>query len=250
MTDAELLDTLVVAAERVRLVLSEIDDWLPGTERAGQYRIDVAADAVAVAVLVEAGLGVLSEESGTHHPERAVTVVLDPVDGSTNASRGIPWYATSLCAVDAAGPRVALVVNQASGERFDAVRGGGARCDGRVVRPSGCGSLGDAMVCLSGYPSERWGWNQFRALGAAALDLCCVADGRLDAFAGIAPDGLGPWDYLGGLLVCQEAGAVVVDQAGRNLVVLDHGARRAPLAAANGALLAELSAAAHGAGDG
>lgn len=249
MTDAVLLDTLVLAAERVRHVLSEIDDWLPGTERAGQYRIDVAADAVAVEVLVEAGLGVLSEESGTHHPERAVTVVLDPVDGSTNASRGIPWYATSLCAVDAAGPRVALVVNQASGERFDAVRGGGARRDGRPVRPSGCGGLSDAIVCLSGYPSRRWGWRQFRALGAAALDLCCVADGRLDAFAAIAPDGLGPWDYLGGLLVCEEAGAVVVDRAGRNLVVLDHEARRFPLAAANGALMAQLSAAAHGAGD-
>ncbi|HEV2069521.1 MAG TPA: inositol monophosphatase family protein [Acidimicrobiales bacterium] len=250
MTDAVLLDTLVVAAERVRLVLSEIDDWLPGTERAGQYRIDVAADAVAVELLVDAGLGVLSEESGIHHPERAVTVVLDPVDGSTNASRGIPWYATSLCAVDAAGPRVALVVNQASGERFDAVRGGGARCDGRPVHPSGCEDLSDAIVCLSGYPSQRWGWRQFRALGAAALDLCCVADGRLDAFAGIAGDGLGPWDYLGALLVCEEAGAAVVDLGGRNLVVLDHEARRFPLAAANGALLAQLSAAAQGAADG
>ncbi|CAN5246995.1 hypothetical protein BH24ACT1_BH24ACT1_12630 [soil metagenome] len=244
MTDGELLDTLAVAAEQVRLVLSEIDDWLPGTDRAGQYRIDVAADAVAVEVLVEAGLGVLSEESGIHHAGRAVTVVLDPVDGSTNASRGIPWYATSLCAVDANGPRVSLVVNQASGERFDAVRGGGARCDGRPVRPSGCENLGDAIVCLSGFPSGRWGWRQFRALGAAALDLCYVADGRLDAFAGIARDGLGPWDYLGALLVCEEAGAVVVDEAGRDLVVLDHDARRFPLAAANGALLAQLSAAA------
>jgi fructose-1,6-bisphosphatase/inositol monophosphatase family enzyme len=249
VTDAELLDTLVVAAERVRLVLSEIDDWLPVTERAGQYRIDVAADAVAVEVLVDAGLGVLSEESGSHHPDREVVVVLDPVDGSTNASRGIPWYATSLCAVDAEGPRVALVVNQASGERFEAVRGGGAHCDGRPVRPSGCEDLGGAIVCLSGFPSERWGWGQFRALGAAALDLCYVADGRLDAFAGIARDGLGPWDYLGALLVCAEAGAVVVDEAGRDLVVLDHGARRFPLAAANQALLAQLVSAAEGNGD-
>jgi fructose-1,6-bisphosphatase/inositol monophosphatase family enzyme len=244
VTDAELLDTLVVAAERVRLVLSEIDDWLPVTERAGQYRIDVAADAVAVEVLVDAGLGVLSEESGSHHRDREVVVVLDPVDGSTNASRGIPWYATSLCAVDSEGPRVAVVVNQASGERFEAVRGGGARCDGRPVRPSGCEDIGGAIVCLSGFPSERWGWGQFRALGAAALDLCYVADGRLDAFAGIARDGLGPWDYLGALLVCAEAGAVVVDEAGRDLVVLDHGARRFPLAAANQALLDQLVSAA------
>lgn len=250
MTDDELLDTLVLAAEQVHLVLSGIDDWLPGTERAGQYRIDVAADAAAVEVLVDAGLGVLSEESGVHHPDRKVTVVLDPVDGSTNASRGIPWYATSLCAVDAQGPRVALVVNQASGERFDAMRGSGARCDGRPVRPSSCEQLRSAIVGLSGFPSQLWGWGQFRALGAAALDICYVADGRLDAFAGIARDGLGPWDYLGAMLVCEEAGAAVVDEAGRDLVMLDHGARRFPLAAANEALLAQLIAAAGGAGGG
>lgn len=244
VTDEELLDTLGVAAEQVHVALAGIDDWLPRTDRAGQYGIDVVADDVAVEVLVDAGLGVLSEESGAHHTDRAVVVVLDPVDGSTNASRGIPWYATSLCAVDAEGPRVALVVNQASGERFDAIRDGGARCDGRPARPSRCQDLGDAIVCLSGFPSRRWGWRQFRALGAAALDLCLVADGRLDAFAGIAGDGLGPWDYLGGLLVCQEAGAAVVDQAGRDLVVLDHGARRLPLAAANGTLLAQVGAAA------
>jgi myo-inositol-1(or 4)-monophosphatase len=246
VNDGEVLDTLVVAAERVRLVLDEIDDWLPVTERAGQYRIDVAADAAAVEVLVDAGLGVLSEESGFHHPDRDLVVVLDPVDGSTNASRGIPWYATSLCAVDGDGPRVALVVNQASGERFEAVRGGGARCDGRAVRPSGCEDLGDAIVCLSGFPARQWGWGQFRSLGAAALDLCCVAAGRLDGFAGIARDGLGPWDYLGGLLVCQEAGALVVDADARDLVVLDHEVRRYPLAAANGELLTQLAAAARG----
>jgi fructose-1,6-bisphosphatase/inositol monophosphatase family enzyme len=91
---------------------------------------------------------------------------------------------------------------------------------------------------------KQWGWGQFRALGAAALDLCYVAAGRLDGFAGIAHDGLGPWDYLGGLLVCQEAGAVVVDASGRSMVVLDHDARRAPLAAANETLLAQLAAAA------
>ena len=60
------------------------------------------------------GLGVLSEESGRHHPDRAITVVIDPVDGSTNASRGIPWFATSLCAVDTDGPLAALVINLAS----------------------------------------------------------------------------------------------------------------------------------------
>ncbi len=206
----------------------------------------MVADAAAVAVLVGAGLGVLSEESDTHHPERQVVVVLDPVDGSTNASRGVPWYASSLCAVDGHGPLVALVVNQASGERFEAVRGAGARCNGRTMRASGCEEMGDAIVAVSGLPSTHWGWSQYRSLGAAALDLCYVGDGRLDGFAGTSVSALGPWDYLGGLLVCHEAGAVVADAEGRELVVLDHGARRSPVAAATPMLLDALLGASGG----
>jgi fructose-1,6-bisphosphatase/inositol monophosphatase family enzyme len=243
VSDDELLGALGSAALAVRKALSEVDDWRPSTERAGQYHIDVVTDAAAVEVLVRSGLGVLSEESGAHHPDRDVVVVLDPVDGSTNASRGLPWYATSLCAVDAEGPRAAVVVNQASGEHFEAVRGGGARCDGRPMRASGCQELGSAMVAVSGLPSAHWGWAQFRALGAAALDLCYVADGRLDGYVDAYSDAHGPWDYLGGLLVCQEAGAEVVDAQGRSLVVLDHGARRTPVAAATPALLEQLVAA-------
>ena len=160
-----------------------------------------------------------------------MVVVIDPVDGSTNAARGIPWYATSLCAVDAEGPRVAVVVNQASGVRFEAVRGGGARKDGEPIRPSGCEALGQAIVGFSGYPPRYFGWSQYRSLGAAALDLCAVAEGVLDGYAAVGGSRLGSWDYLGGMLVCTEAGAVVAETAGRDLVTLDHAARRTPVAA-------------------
>src|SRR4029453_7812997 len=73
----------------------------------GQPPAGRAADAAAVGVVLGAGLGVLSEESGRHEAGREVTVVLDPLDGSTNASRGIPWYAASVCAVDAYRPLAA-----------------------------------------------------------------------------------------------------------------------------------------------
>src|SRR5688500_5358835 len=105
------MGVLDATVEAVWTALAAVTDWRPTTERPSQYAIDVAADAAAVRVRVEAGLGVLSEETGRHHPGRPVTVVVDPVDGSTNASRGLPWYACSLCAVDADGPRAALVVN-------------------------------------------------------------------------------------------------------------------------------------------
>jgi len=179
--------------------------------------------------------------------------VMDPLDGSTNASRGVPWYATALCLVDDDGPAVALVAGQASGERFAAVRGEGAwRGRGRAggplggrLRPSRCDRLGDALVGISGAPLGG-GWAQFRALGASALDLCLVAAGTLDGFVDMSPDAHGVWDYVAASLICAEAGAVVVDAFGRDLVVVDHTARRTPVAAATPDLLDALLAARRG----
>ncbi len=244
MDDDELLAVLHATASAVADALGDLGDWgLAGT-LPGQYRSDLAADAVALSILEGAGLGVMSEESGVHRPDSPLIVVIDPVDGSTNAARGIPWYATSLCVVDAEGPRVAVVVNQASGVRFEAVRGGGARKDGVLIQPSGCRSLDEAIIGFSGYPLRYFGWSQCRMLGAAALDLCAVAEGVLDGYAVVGGSQLGSWDYLGGMLICAEAGAVIGELQGRELVTLDHTARRTPVAGSTPDLLAALSAAA------
>lgn len=222
----------------VRTALDVLEDWGLSGARDGQYRHDVVADEIVLRRLAAAGFRVLSEESGLSGTGE-VTVVVDPVDGSTNASLGVPWYAASLCAVDGEGPLCALVENLATGERFQAVRGAGAVCDGRLIHPSGVRSLGQAVVGFSGWPRRRAGWRQYRALGAAALDLCAVAAGRLDGY--VDCDGAhGVWDYLGALLVCRESGAVVVDRDERELVVLEAAARRGPVAAATPELLAEL----------
>jgi len=244
MDDDALLEVLHDAASAVAEALGGLSDWgLAGT-RHGQYHSDLAADEAALRVLDDAGLGVMSEESGPHRADREVVVVIDPVDGSTNASRGIPWYATSLCAVDAHGLRSAVVVNQASGVRFEAVRGGGARRDGAPIRPSGCEGLGEAIVGFSGYPPAHLGWSQYRCLGAAALDLCAVAEGVLDGYSAIGGSKLGSWDYLGGMLICTESGAVVSELQGRELVTLEHSDRRTPVAASTPALLEALRRAA------
>ena len=241
VTDDAIMAVLNETAAAVRAVLDDLDDWGSAGTRAGQYFSDLAADEVAVAILVGAGLGVLSEESGHHHPERQLQVALDPVDGSTNAALGLPWFATSLCVLDSDGPRAAVVVNQATGHRYEAVRGGGATLDGRALKVgTGCTSLGDAVVGLTGWPSRHFGWRQMRALGAAALDMCAVAAGQLDAYVDCSHDAHAPWDYLGGMLVCLEAGAVVGEAAGRDLVTLGAGERRSPVAAATPELLAEV----------
>jgi myo-inositol-1(or 4)-monophosphatase len=111
------------------------------------------------------------------------------------------------------------------------------------IGPSGVTAVGDAIVGLSGYPPRWFGWKQFRAFGAVALDLCAVAGGRLDAYVDCSPSAHGAWDYLGGLLVCQESGALVVDAFSRDLVTIDHAARRTPVAAGTAALLDEAVAA-------
>jgi myo-inositol-1(or 4)-monophosphatase len=197
------------AVDEIVSALASLDDWgLAGT-RDGQHRSDLVADAAAVAVLDLAGLGVLSEESGRRGEGRPVTVVLDPVDGSTNASRGIPFYAASLCALDTEGPLAAVVAHLAGGPRYEAIRGGGAYRDGRPIRPSGCRTVGQAIVGINGWPQSHLGWGQYRALGSAALELCAVAEGALDGYCDVSRAGLAPWDYLGAVLICAEAGAVV-----------------------------------------
>lgn len=249
MDGDEALEVLHSVASAVRRALDGLDDWgLAGT-REGQYKSDLVADRAALAVIDEAGYGAISEESGVHHPERPVTVVLDPVDGSTNASRGLPWWATSACALDADGALAAVVVNQAIGTRFAAVRGGGATADGTPLVPSDCRSFSECTVALSGFPGRALGWSQYRSLGAAALDLCAVASGSLDAFIDCAGHSLAPWDYLGGMLICQEAGASIVEAFGRQLVVREHGPRRTPVAAATPELLVEVRAARLSIGD-
>ena len=241
MDDATLSAVLDRTVDAVLAALGGLDDWgLAGT-RPHQYRSDLAADEAALGVLLDAGLGVHSEESGITGADRPLVAVLDPVDGSTNASRGLPWYATSVCVIDEVGARVAVVANLASGVRYRAARGAGATRNGQPLRTSGRTTMAGGLVAVSGLPRTRPPWRQSRALGAAALDLCLVADGTVDAFCDNGEDAHGPWDYLGGMLVCLEAGAAVADAKGRDLVVREHGPRRTPLAAATPTLLEELT---------
>jgi fructose-1,6-bisphosphatase/inositol monophosphatase family enzyme len=242
-TGAEAAELLADVARAIEAALGRVHDWgLAGT-RSGQHHSDLAADAAALAVLERAGAGVLSEESGLHGAERPLLVVVDPLDGSTNAAQGIPWFATALCAVDADGPLAALVVNLANHDRFEARRGDGAWWNGAPIRPSSCEQVGSAIVGLSGYPPRWLGWKQYRTLGAAALDLCAVATGTLDAYVDCSRDAHGVWDYLAGCLVCREAGAHVVDAFDRDLLLRNPSARRTPVAAATPSLLDELVAA-------
>ena len=238
---SEVLSDLHDAVDAVFEALAHHEDWGPSGNRPDQYASDVVADRAVREALEPGGYGLLSEESPmTMAVDGGPVVVVDPIDGSTNASRGLPWFSTSLCAVDSDGPWVAVVADLVSGTRYDAVRGWGSRCDGEEIRREYAPPLNESLIAVSGLPQLDLGWAQFRNLGSAALALCSVADGRLDGFVDCSTDAHAVWDYLGGMLVCSEAGGVVVDASGRDLCVLDPGARRTPVAGAGPVLATAL----------
>ena len=237
---SQALETFRTAADAVADVLAINTDWGASGLRDGQYAVDLDADRACLEVLYRSGYRVLSEESGVTAPpgaaDDAPIVVVDPLDGSTNASHGIRWFATALCLVDGEGPAVAMVANHASGDVYTASRGGGAFHNGRPCRPNRTTELSAAIVGVSGLPTHHYGWAQFRAMGASAPDICNVAGGATDAFVDMS-DQHGVWDYLASILIAEEAGCVAGEIHGRELCVLDHTARRGPVVATTPALL-------------
>ena len=244
--DRDILGFLHDVADAAADIIDETASWDFTGEREGQYTGDVAVDEVVVDMCEAAGFFVLSEESGVGDlvwplSENKLLVVVDPVDGSTNASKGFPWFATSLCVVDALGPRVALVAEQSGSEtRYAAIRGAGANVDGLRIHVSGQTDPSRAVVATNALPAPGHGWWQVRTMGAAALDISLVGRGGVDGF--IDYDGLSVWDYLAAVLICAEAGAVVAEANDDDLMTVDVSARRRPVIASSPEMLASLMA--------
>ncbi len=235
-TNDDWLSLLRHTADAVEQSLAGFDRWRDGGDRADQYALDQVADAAASAVLDAAGVGVLSEESGLRAGSGSHTVIVDPVDGSTNASYRIPHYCVSLCVVDGLIPVAGLVRHLVNGEEFTAIAGAGAQSDGVPIRPSGVAAGERAVVGVSGRPGPELGVWQVRVLGSAALDLCAVACGRLDAYVDLNSNH-GVWDYAAGILICAEAGAWTGEANNQELFHLDPHRRLGPIASST----AELS---------
>lgn len=180
------------------------------------------------------GDDVLGEETGVHRgPDHRVADgpdtgrvrwLLDPIDGTVNFLYGIPYYGVSLAA-EVAGQVVAGVVrNPVSGEEWTAVAGQGAHRNGRRLSGSTVCELSQALLATGfGYDRARRAHQarvvadllpevrDIRRLGAASIDLCMAADGRIDAFY---EKGLAPWDLAAGGLVAREAGLRVTGLGG------------------------------------
>jgi len=236
--ESEIFATLNACVDAIEGAIGEHRGRGYSGIRETQYHLDLAADAVALEILGAAGFRVVSEESGVTG-EGDWTVVIDPIDGSTNCDKGVPFFASSLAVLHRGQLHSSLVANLATGTRYQARKGHGATRDGAPIAPSGQTEISAAFVAFSGYPTQHFGWSQFRVLGAAALECCLVADGSLDLFTTANRSTLSAWDYLGGLLVAEEAGAVVAEWDDRELVIDTRDSRR-PIFAATAELLTSV----------
>lgn len=223
------LEASAFVGERARRDLSvatksTITDLVTDVDRAVESLIiqRITAERPGDAILGEEGpsaSAVLRRiDSGLTASESRICWHIDPIDGTTNFVYGYPAYAISI-GVEVEGERIVGVVhNLASGETFTAAAGRGAFLDGEPIHVSGKAELATTLLGTGfAYDPEyrsRQGAVLARLLGrvrdvrrsgSAALDLCSVACGRLDAYY---EQPLAPWDYSAGDVIVREAGGV------------------------------------------
>jgi myo-inositol-1(or 4)-monophosphatase len=168
--------------------------------------------------------GIVGEEGAGRDGTSGITWHIDPIDGTSNFYFDIPMWAVSIGAVDESGPIAGAVYVPALGDMFTAARGEGATLNGGRIAVRENSLLSDALVCtgFSYHVSEREVHAQrvatmvgqirdIRRFGAAAIDLCFVACGRLDAYF---EEHLNSWDLIAGQVIATEAGAVVTNFSG------------------------------------
>lgn len=208
---------------------------------------DKAAEELIVARLSAArpGDSFIGEEGGSRAGAGGdgVRWIVDPIDGTVNYVYGMPYYAVSLAAEARGRLLVGVVHNIATGTVYHASAGAGAFRDGAAVRCNEPAELGRSMLATGfGYdPDQRARQGallaevmphvrDIRRTGSAALDLCMVADGTVDAYYESGPN---VWDYAAGGIVAAEAGAVVGglwgDVPGRSMILAAAPAIAGPL---------------------
>jgi len=194
----------------------------------------------------------LGEEGGQEN-EAEYRWIVDPIDGTVNFAHGFPFYAVSIALEVRGELELGVVLDSSRDELFWARRGQGAFLNGRPIEVSQTGELIGSLLA-TGFPydvkKDRENLVYFervlekgltvRRPGAAALDLCYVAAGRLDGFWEVK---LKPWDVAGALAVLREAGAVVTGLEGE-----EYRLGNRYIVASNGLIHEELLATIHGRG--
>ena len=164
------------------------------------------------------------EETENGDPRHGWAFIVDPIDGTTNFVRGLHHSAVSVALAKDGAVQYAVVLNPYKNELFTAVQGQGAFLNSKAIHVSDC-SLSQGIFAMGSAPyhkelhdttlrltSQLFDCScDFRRMGSAALDLCDVACGRVEAYFEYV---LSPWDYAAGSLIITEAGGHISTLAG------------------------------------
>lgn len=169
--------------------------------------------------------GILGEEGSKSSDPYTCRWIIDPLDGTTNYTYSYPLFGVSIALEKQGEVILGVVYNPILDELFTAEKGGGARLNGEPIHVTDTADLGKSLLA-SGFPYHAWSspvdncaeWRRFikstisvRCDGAASIDLCHTACGRLDGYWELD---LEPWDIAAGALIVQEAGGVITQTNG------------------------------------
>ena len=200
-------------------------------EYKGEVDLVTEADRASEALIVEQlqahfpDHAIVAEEGSRLAGASAYRWHVDPLDGTTNFAHGFPIFAVSLGLEKEGEMILGVIYDPTRDEMFVAEKGGGARLNDQPLHVSSVNHLAEALLA-TGFPSKKRHKNAnihlyhqlnmrshgVRRPGSAALDLACVASGRLDGFWEFH---LQPWDVAAGKLLVEEAGGCITDIQGR-----------------------------------
>ena len=175
----------------------------------------------------------LAEESEKESFQSDFLWIIDPLDGTTNFVHGYPSFAVSIGLLFQNKPLIAVVLEMPNTKLYTAIKNEGVWCEGQPFTCSQTDSIEKSLL-LTGFGYEHgelWERNMalfkdftdkshgVRRLGAAAVDLCHVASGKVDGYWEFD---LKPWDSAAGILIAQEAGCVVSQMDGSDYSIYDN----------------------------
>lgn len=230
-----MLDTMKKAARAAGAILKKYYGQSLSIKSKGEKGIVTRADKEAEKKILSilnanSDFSVIAEESGTRIKNSPFVWVVDPLDGTTNFSRNIPFFCTSIALMKNNRPHAAVIYHPLTGELFSAEKGMGAFLNGVRLKTAVTNrdkilvdvnkgySKKSADIYLSALKNIFSKYTSNRLLGSSALELAYVAAGRLDCFITYGDE---LYDVAAGVLIAEEAGCKVSNWMGKTWKSVD-----------------------------